>query len=128
MIGAIINAGKAIKTIGKGVQGWKDGKGKGLKGRLKGVADNFSGEKQDDTFEEILSNLEEIKINTSGSNTNNKPIVEENLSSPVGAPPSLGENNFGEFNKIGETLSATGEQGDVIPAIGTGNTTRIVPN
>ena len=90
----------SIGNIAKGVEGFKDGKGKGLKGRLKGVAANVSGEKQDDMLTEILSNQEKM----------------------------LTTNNFGSFDEIGKTLSGTGDQGSVTPAIGSGNGVEITKN
>jgi len=90
----------SIGNIAKGIEGFKDGKGKGLKGRLRGIAANVSGEKQDDMLTEILGNQEKM----------------------------LATNNFGSFNEIGKTLSGTGDQGDVIPAIGSGNRVEVTKN
>lgn len=90
----------SIGNIAKGIEGFKDGKGEGLKGRLKGIAANVSGEKQDDMLTEILSNQEKM----------------------------LTTNNFGSFDEIGKTLSGTGDQGSVTPAIGSGNRVEVTKN
>jgi hypothetical protein len=90
----------SIGNIAKGIEGFKDGKGEGLKGRLKGIAANVSGEKQDDMLTEILSNQEKM----------------------------LATNNFGSFNEVGKTLSGTGDQGSVTPAIGSGKVVEVTKN
>ena len=57
----------SIGNIAKGIEGWKDAKGQGLMGRLKGVAGNISGERQDDMLSQVLENQEQMM--QAGSNT-----------------------------------------------------------
>jgi hypothetical protein len=50
-------------NVGKAVEGFKDAKGQGLGGRIRGVVDNMTGETQDQKLDMINEKLDNLAVN-----------------------------------------------------------------
>ena len=53
----------SIMNVGKAVEGFKDAKGQGLGGRIKGVVNNVTGETQDQKLDIINQKLDNLAVN-----------------------------------------------------------------
>ena len=53
----------SIMNVGKAVEGFKDAKGQGLGGRIRGVVDNMTGETQDQKLDMINEKLDNLAVN-----------------------------------------------------------------